>query len=102
MDTARRIFTFALHQCSKTPSLVSFRVPSSTGITGAPIHWSRLVKNIGWANQNIGGQKVVKSDKCMGFSQLLGARARAVPQSLRLCSISNAPLALLTVSSQLP
>ena len=30
-------------------------------------HWLRLVKNIGWANQNIGGQKVVKSDKCMGI-----------------------------------
>src|SRR6218665_956680 len=26
------------------------------------------------------GQKVVKSDKCMGVSQLLGARARAAPQ----------------------
>ena len=26
-----------------------------------------------------------KSDKCMGVSQLLGARARAAPQSLRLC-----------------
>jgi len=24
------------------------------------IHCRRLVKNIGWANQNIGGQKVVK------------------------------------------
>ena len=40
-------------------------------------HWRRLVKNIGWADQNIRGQKVVKSDKCMGVSQLLGARARA-------------------------
>ena len=37
-------------------------------------HWRRLVKNIGWANQNIGGQKVVKSYKYMGVSQ-----------SLRLC-----------------
>ena len=35
-------------------------------------HWHRLVKNIGWENQNIEGQKVVKSDKCMGVSQLLG------------------------------
>ena len=42
-------------------------------------HWHRLVKNIGWANQNIGEQKVVKSRKCMGVSQLLGARARAAP-----------------------
>ena len=30
-------------------------------------HWCRLVKNIRWANQ-----KVVKSDECMGVSQLLG------------------------------
>jgi len=30
-----------------------------------------------WAN--IRGEKVVKSDKCMGDSQLLGARARAPP-----------------------
>ena len=43
------------------------------------IHWRRLVKNIGWANQNIWGKKVVKNDKCMGVSQLLGARARAAP-----------------------
>jgi len=43
--------------------------------------WRRLVQNIGWANQNIGGQKVVKSDKCMDISQLFGARARAAPKS---------------------
>ena len=54
---------------------------------GIPKHWRKLVKNIGCANQNIGwGQKVVKSDKCMGVSQLLGACARAAPHSLRLCS----------------
>src|SRR6218665_2381472 len=34
-------------------------------------HWHRLVKNIGWTNQNIGG-KGYKSDNCMGISQLLG------------------------------
>jgi len=39
----------------------------------------RLVKNIGWANQNIGGQKVVKSDKCMGVSQLLGGMCPGCP-----------------------
>ena len=38
----------------------------------------RLDKNIGWANQNV-GEQVVKSEKCMGFSQLLGACARAAP-----------------------
>jgi len=47
-------------------------------------HWRRLFKNIGWANQNIGEKKVVKSDKFIGVSQLLGARARAAPLSLRL------------------
>src|SRR6218665_2442844 len=42
-------------------------------------HWRRLVKNIGWANQNIGGQKVVKCDKCMGISQLLGRHVPGLP-----------------------
>src|SRR6218665_2560757 len=36
------------------------------------LHWRRLVRNIGCANQNIGRQKVVKSDKYMGVSKLLG------------------------------
>jgi len=49
-------------------------------------HWRRLVKNIGWANQNIGG-KVITSDKCMGVSQLLGARARASPKSTPMARI---------------
>jgi len=40
--------------------------------------WRRVVKNIGWADQNI-GEKSGKNDKCMGVSQLLGARARAAP-----------------------
>jgi len=39
-------------------------------------HWRRLVKNIGWANQNIGGTKGGKSHKCMGVYQ----RARAAPK----------------------
>jgi len=50
-------------------------------------HWRRLTKNIEWAvgkPKYCGGQKVVNSDKCMGISQLLGARARAAPISLRL------------------
>src|SRR6218665_2190502 len=42
-------------------------------------HWRRLVKNIGWANQNIGGQKVVKCDKCTGISQLLGRHVPGLP-----------------------
>ena len=41
-----------------------------------------------WANQNMGVQKVVKSDKCMGVSQLLGAGALAAPQSLRLYMVA--------------
>ena len=31
-----------------------------------------LVKNIGCASQNIGGQKVLKSDKCMAFLNYWG------------------------------
>jgi len=42
-------------------------------------HWRRLVKNFGWANQNIGGQKVVKSDKCMGVFQLLEGKCPGCP-----------------------
>src|SRR6218665_3616275 len=42
-------------------------------------HWRRLVKNIGWANQNIGVQKAVKSDKCMGISRLLGGTCPGCP-----------------------
>src|SRR6218665_119266 len=52
------------------------------------VHWRRLVKNIGWANRNIGG-KVVKSDKCMGVSQLLGARARAAPSKVYAYASAN-------------
>src|SRR6218665_2863546 len=44
------------------------------------VYWRRLVKNIGWANQNIWG-KVIKSAKCMGFSQLLGGKCPGCPQS---------------------
>ena len=36
------------------------------------------------ANQNIGGQKVVKSDKCMGISQLLGDTCPGCPLNLHL------------------
>jgi len=47
--------------------------------------WRRLVKNIGRANQNIGGwQKVVKVINAWAFINYWGARARAVPPSLRL------------------
>jgi len=42
-------------------------------------HLRRLVKNIGWENQNIGRKKVVKSDKCMGVSQLLGGTCPCCP-----------------------
>ena len=41
-----------------------------------------------WAYQNIGG-KVVKSDKCMGDSQLLGARARDAPKVYAYASTSS-------------
>ena len=44
-------------------------------------HWRRLVKNSGWANQNLGGQKVVKRDKCMGISHLLGHVPGLPPES---------------------
>src|SRR6218665_2767255 len=53
-------------------------------------HWRRLVKNIGWANQNIGGQKMVKSDKCMGISQLLGGTCPGCPpKSVPMTSVNK-------------
>jgi len=39
-----------------------------------------LSKILGGQIKIFGGQKVVKSDKCMGVSQLLGARAPAAPK----------------------
>jgi len=63
-------------------------VETKTGSSGEGHNWRKLVKNIGWANQNIGGQKVVKSDKCMADSQLLGSTCPGCPTlSLRLWSI---------------
>ena len=50
-------------------------------------HWRRLVKNTGWANQNIVGAKGGKNDKCMGDSQLLGAHARAPPKSMPMLTL---------------
>src|SRR6218665_145253 len=45
-----------------------------------------LSKVLGEQAKILGGQKVVKSDKCMGVPQLLGgARARAASQSILLC-----------------
>src|SRR6218665_885711 len=45
----------------------------------APYHWRRFVKKLG-GKPKYWGQKVVKSAKCMGGSQLLGACARAAPK----------------------
>ena len=47
-------------------------------------YWCRLVKNIG-GKPKYWGEMVVITDENIGFSQLLGARAWAAPQSLRLC-----------------
>src|SRR6218665_4225024 len=58
---------------------------------GNPCHWSRIVRNIGGENPNFGGN-VVKTDKCMGVSKILGVRARAVPPKDYMydpCSKSN-------------
>ena len=53
-------------------------ISSSSSSTGGNL------SNILGGQNKILGQKGIKSDKCMGISQLLGARSRAVPQSLRL------------------
>ena len=48
-----------------------------------------LSQILGGQSNKLGG-KVVKSDKCMGVSQLLGERARAASLSLRLYMASMA------------
>ena len=47
------------------------------------VHWRRLVKNIGGQSQIVWERNVVKTDKCIGVSQLLGGgRApRLTPKS---------------------
>jgi len=49
---------------------------SSTGID--------LSKILDGQTKILGGQKVVKSDKCIGVSQLLGGTCPGCPQSLHL------------------
>src|SRR6218665_336038 len=61
-------------------------------------HWHRPVKNIGWANQNIGVQKVVESDKCIGISQLLVGACLGCPQSLHLWFLPALTQILVTFS----
>jgi len=46
-------------------------------------HWHRFIKNIGGANTNFLGGNVVKTDKCMGVSQIFWP-APWQPQSLCL------------------
>lgn len=43
------------------------------------VHWRRLVKNYWVGKKKYWGEKVVKGDKCMGDSKLLGARVQAGP-----------------------
>jgi len=51
-----------------------------------------LLKILGGQTKILGGQKVVISNKCMGDSQLLGARARDAPsQSLRRRVVGSNP-----------
>src|SRR6218665_1510699 len=74
-----RSFLSAFYSCPPTSNLYT---------ASSVLHWPTLVKNIGLGNQNIGGEKVTKSDKCMSISQLLGTRAHwAAPYSLGLCRL---------------
>jgi len=50
-----------------------------TPCTQMYMHWRRLVKLLVGQTKTLGGQKVIKSDKCMDESLLCGARARATP-----------------------
>ena len=44
----------------------------------------KLSKILSGQTKILGGKKVVKSDKCIGVSQLLGGTCPGCPQSLRL------------------
>jgi len=46
------------------------------------MHWHRLVKNIGWANQNIGGQKVEKGINAWAFLNYWGHLPGLPPKSM--------------------
>ena len=59
----------------------------SFGFLGYSHHWRKLVKNIGWKNKNIGGEMGVKSDKCMGISQLLGGTSMPMTLSVYNCLV---------------
>jgi len=50
-----------------------------TRVDCVPVIGVDLSKILGGQTKIYGGQKVVKSDKCMGVSQLLGARTRTAP-----------------------
>ena len=54
-----------------------------------------LSKILGEQIKILGEQKVVKSDKCMGVSQLLGARARAAPKVYAYAVVSKVRLSIL-------
>ena len=60
------------------------------------LHWRRLVPKY-WVGKPKywGGQKMVKSDKCMGVSQLLEERARVAPPK-------STPMMLYTYWTPLP
>src|SRR6218665_2972454 len=64
----------------------------SLSLLYSPRHWRRPVKNIGRANQNIGGGG--KNDKCMGVTQLLGRHVPGLPSKV----YAYAPRFTLTVT----
>ena len=69
----------SLFSCNRTSSKISL------------IHWHRFVKNIG-GKPKYWRERVAITDESTGVTQLLGARARAAPQSLHLWSHQECPL----------
>jgi len=67
-------------------------VPNTTFLK-SELHWpkTRLCTEVDLSKilggpKKFWGKEMAKSDKCMGISQLLGARAWTAPLSLRLCA----------------
>src|SRR6218665_2322658 len=71
---------------SRLLKFLAYLVPATNDDTFQMINISHtgidLSKILGVQTKLLGGQKVIKCDKCMGVYQLLGERVRAAPPSL--------------------
>jgi len=55
--THQHLILSTFQSLSDTALVANCPVSKQSAENASDIHWCRLVKNIGWANQNIGGGK---------------------------------------------